>query len=50
MKLYLDLALLLAGGLVTSYAEYKLKYNLVDLIHDKLAALKAKFAALKAKV
>jgi hypothetical protein len=28
--------ILFAGGLVTSFAEYKLDYNLYDLIKDKL--------------
>jgi hypothetical protein len=28
--------ILLAGGLATSYAEYRLNYNLYDLIKDKL--------------
>lgn len=27
---------LFAGGVVTSYAEYKLNYNLYDLLKDKL--------------
>ena len=28
-----------AGGLITSYAEFKKNYNLVDLIKDKISAL-----------
>lgn len=30
------LSTLLAGGLLTSYAEYKFKYNLIDKIKDIL--------------
>jgi len=46
--------LLLAGGLATSSAEYLLKYNLVDLIKDKILGLfgkaKAEAAVLEVKV
>lgn len=30
---------LVAGGFATSFAEYFLKYNLVDLIKDKILGL-----------
>lgn len=30
---------LAAGGLATSFAEYFLKYNLVDLVKDKILGL-----------
>lgn len=33
------IALLLAGALATSYAEYKFSYNLYDLVKDKVTAV-----------
>jgi hypothetical protein len=30
---------LLAGGLLTSYAEYRFDYNLYDLLKDKILAI-----------
>jgi hypothetical protein len=33
------LLLLLAGGVATSYAEYKFSYNLYDTVKDKLVAV-----------
>ncbi len=33
--------LLLVGGLLTSYAEYKLNYNLIDTIKDVFGYAKA---------
>ena len=48
---------LLTGGLLTSFAEFKLKYNLFDYLDDAIhgiekviAKVKAKLAALKAKL
>lgn len=38
-KLAIDLAILAAGGFVTSTFEYFFKYNLVDLIKDKILGL-----------
>jgi hypothetical protein len=33
------LLLLLAGGVATSYAEYKFSYNLYDFVKDKIVAI-----------
>ena len=40
MKNILEVTIsLAAGGSITSFAEYKLNYNLIDLIVDKVKAL-----------
>lgn len=57
MKLLCDLALLVAGGLATSYAEYHFKYNLFDYLYElthgveaAIAKDEAKLSLLKAKL
>jgi hypothetical protein len=40
MKLLLLLLILFAGGLLTSYFEYKFDYNLYDLLKDKFLSKK----------
>lgn len=50
MSVLLAFLLLLAGGLATSFAEYRLQYNLVDLVKDKVLALIAKLKALLTKL
>lgn len=41
---------LVAGAFVTSFIEYKLNYNLVDLIKDKLQGLERKVLMLPSDV
>lgn len=45
----IDAGLVLGGAFATSLAEYFLKYNLVDLLKDKLLGLFSKGAAAAAK-
>jgi hypothetical protein len=40
MKLLVLLLILFAGGLLTSYFEYKFDYNLYDLLKDKFLSKK----------
>ena len=46
-KLLIYVGLLAAGGVATSFAEYFFKYNLVDLVKDKILGL---FGKAKAQV
>ena len=44
IKFFFEIALplLAAGGLLTSFAEFKKNYNLIDLIKDKIDSLRGK--------
>jgi hypothetical protein len=46
---FLVLGLLGAGGLITSTVEYKLDYNLVDLLLDKFRSGEARIERAKAR-